>query len=56
LSYEEEFNSILMQAALPILTDHQCNQSIFHEYINTDKQVCAGDAKEEKSCHGDSGM
>ena len=45
-----------MQVALPILTNNQCNESIFQEYIDTDKQVCAGDAREEKACHGDSGI
>lgn len=45
-----------MQVGLPILTDHQCEMSIFQNYVDTEKQVCATDDKVTKTCHGDSGI
>ena len=43
-----------MQVSLPVLTDDQCTKSIY-PFVDSAKQVCAGDGTGKDTCQGDSG-
>ena len=56
LSYNDSISSeFLRQVNLPIFTDDECANSVYSFYVDTTKQICAGDGTGKDTCQGDSG-